>query len=45
MTKHTKINNFNYSIDPIFSKVNGLFVLSFENKDDDIFFKVLYTKY
>ena len=38
MTKQVKTNNLNYLIDPIFSKVNRLFVLSFEN--EDIFFKV-----
>ena len=38
MTKQVKTNNLNYLIDSIFSKVNRLFVLSFEN--EDIFFKV-----
>ena len=27
-------NNLNYLIDPTFSNVNRLFVLSFENEDD-----------
>ena len=29
MTKQAKTNNLNYLIDPTFSKVNGLLVLSF----------------
>ena len=31
MTNQTKTNNLNYLIDPTFTKVNRLFVLSFEN--------------
>ena len=34
MTNQTKNNNLNYSIDPTSTKVNRLFVLSFENKND-----------
>ena len=34
MTYHTKNNNLNYLIDPTFTKVNRLFVLSFENEND-----------
>ena len=34
MTNHTKNNNLNYLINPGFTKVNRLFVLSFENEDD-----------
>ena len=34
MSKETKNNNLNYLIDPAFSKVNRLFVLSFGNEDD-----------
>ena len=34
MSKKTKTNNLNYLIDPTFSKVNRLFVLSFKNEDD-----------
>ena len=30
-----KSNNFNYMIDPTFRNINRLFVLSFENGDDD----------
>ena len=41
MSKQTKINNLNYLTDPKFTKVNRLFVSSFENKDDRTS-KVLY---
>ena len=34
MTNQTKNNNLNYLIDPIFTKVNKLFVLSFGNEND-----------
>ena len=34
MTYQTKNNNLNYLIDPTFTKVNRLFVLSFENEND-----------
>ena len=34
MIKQAKTNNLNYMIDPTFSKVNSLFVLSFKNEDD-----------
>ena len=34
MTNLTQNNNLNYLIDPTFTKVNTLFVLSFENEDD-----------
>ena len=34
MTNQTKTNNLNYMIDPTFSKVNRLFVLSFESEKD-----------
>ena len=34
MTNQTKTNILNYLTDPTFSKVNGLFVLSFENEDE-----------
>ena len=43
MTKQTKTNNFNYLIDPAFNRVNGLFVLSFENEDDRMSFSKYYT--
>ena len=32
MSYQTKNNNLNYLIDPAFTKVNRLFVLSFENE-------------
>ena len=38
MTNQTKNNNLNYLIDPTFTKVNRLFVLSFENENDRISF-------
>ena len=34
MTNQTENNNLNYLIDPTFTKVNKLFVLSFENEND-----------
>ena len=43
MTKQTKTNNFNYLIDPTINKVNRLFVLPFENKDDRTSFSKYYT--
>ena len=43
MTKQTKTNNLNYSINPIFNKVNRLFVLSFENEEDRTSFSKYYT--
>ena len=43
MTNQTKTNNLNYLIDPTFTKVNRLFVLSFENKDDRRFFSKCYV--
>ena len=43
MTNQTKTNNLNYLIDPTFNKVNRLFVLSFENEEDRIYFSKYYT--
>ena len=34
MSNQNKNNNLNYLIDPTFSNVNRLFVISFENEDD-----------
>ena len=34
MTSQTKNNNVNYLVDPTFSKVNRLIVLSFEKEND-----------
>ena len=43
MSNQTKNNNLNYLIDPIFTNVNRLFVLSFENEDDRTSFSKYYT--
>ena len=43
MTNQTKINNVNYLIDPTFTKVNRLFVWSFENEDDRTSFSKYYV--
>ena len=43
MSNQTKNINLNYLIDPTFTKVNRLFVLSFENEDDGISFSKYYT--
>ena len=43
MSKQAKINKLNYLIDPIFSRANELFVLSFENEEDRISFSKYYT--
>ena len=43
MPKQTKNNNLNYLIDPTFTKVNRLSVLSFENEDDRISFSKYFT--
>ena len=43
MTTQTKTNNLNYLIDPRSNKVDRLFVLSFENKDDRFSFSKYYT--
>ena len=34
MTNQTKTNHLNYLLDPTFTKVNRLFVLTFENEKD-----------
>ena len=43
MTNQTKNNNLNYLIDPTFTKVNRLFVLSFENENDRTSFSKYYA--
>ena len=43
MTNQTKNNNSNYLIDPAFTKVNILFVLSFENENDWTSFSKYYV--
>ena len=43
MTNQTKTNHLNHLIDPTFSKVNRLFVLSFENEEDRTSFSKCYV--
>ena len=43
MTNKAATNNLNDLIDPTFNKVNRLFVLSFENKEDRTSFPTYYT--
>ena len=43
MTNQTKTNHLNYLIDPTFTKVNRLFVLSFENEEDRTSFLKYYV--
>ena len=38
MSNQTKNNNLNYLIDPTFTNINRLLVLTFENEDDRTFF-------
>ena len=45
MTNYTKNNNFNYLINPTFTKVNRLFVLLFENENDKTSFSKYYVPY
>ena len=42
MANQAETNNLDYLSDPAFNKLNRLFVLLFKN--EEIFFKVLYTK-
>ena len=42
MSYQTKNNNLNYLIDPTFTNVNRLFVLSFGNKNDRTSFSKYY---
>ena len=45
MSNQDKTDNLNYLVDPTFTNVNRLFVLSFENEDDrTLLFKLLCTK-
>ena len=44
MTNQTKNNNLSYLIDPTFTKVNRLFVLSFENENDRTSFSKYYVR-
>ena len=43
MTNKTKNNNLNYLIDPTFTKVNRLFILSFENENNRASFSKYYV--
>ena len=43
MTNQTENNNLNYLIDPTLTRVNRLFVLSFENEDDRRSFSKYYV--
>ena len=43
MSNQTKNNNLNYLIDPTFTNMNRLFVLTFENKDDRTSFSKYYV--
>ena len=43
MSNQTKNNTLNYLIDPTFTNVNRLFVLSFENEDDRTSFSKCYV--
>ena len=45
MFNQTKNNNLNYLIDPTFLKVNRLFVLSFENEDENEDDRTSFAKY
>ena len=43
MSNQTKIDNLNYLIDPTFTNVNRLFVLSYENEGDRTSFEKYYV--
>ena len=43
MTYQTKNNNLNYLVDPTFTNVGRLFVLSFENENDGTYFSKYYV--
>ena len=43
MTDHTKTNHLNHLIDATFTRVNILFVLSFENEEDRTSFLKYYV--
>ena len=43
MSNQTKNNNLNYLIDPTFTNVNRLLVLTFENEDDSSSFSKYYV--
>ena len=43
MSNQTKKNNLNYLIDPTFTNVNRIYVLSYENEDDRTSFSKCYV--
>ena len=43
MSKQTKTNNLNYLVDPTFTNMNRLFVLTFENEEDRSSFSKYYV--
>ena len=43
MSNQTRNNNLNYLIDPTFTNVNRVFLLSFENKNDRTSFSRYYV--
>ena len=43
MTNWTKTGNLSYLMDPTFIKINGFFVLPFENEEDRTSFSKYYT--
>ena len=43
MTNQTKTNNLSHLIDPTFTKVNSLFILSFKNEEDKTSFFMYYV--
>ena len=43
MTYQTKNNNLNYLVDPTFTNVGRLFVVSFENENDGTYFSKYYV--
>ena len=45
MTNQTQNNNLNYLIDPTFTKVNRLFVSSFENENEYLFQSIMYQMF
>ena len=44
ITNQNRNNNLNYLIDPTFTNVNRLFVLSFENENDRTSFSNYYVR-
>ena len=45
ITNQTKNNNLSYLIDPTFTKVNRLFVSSFENENEYLFQSIMYQMF